>query len=100
VDGKMTLVMDGRMTPTRLRRELEQTAEVVIAAYQEMANTFDQGDYLATLSLFTQIRAAREQLMSALVQAAREHQNASWRDIGEALGLHRSSAQQRFGRPH
>lgn len=94
----MTLILDGTMTPTRLRRELEKKTAAIIAAYQEMLVILEREDYLGTLAHFKQIREMREEIISGLVDASREYQDASWREIGEALGLHRSSAQQRFGR--
>jgi len=76
-------------------RELKRHADALLAARV----LTEPGDEIAgAIEHSLRIQSAAEDVVRAVVQQARDH-GASWQTIGDALGVSRQAAFQRYGKP-
>ncbi len=100
---------DEEMLAARLLKSLrEQTAAHEVIAVDNRAGRFEsgaaalnhgarqaKGEWLAFAHQDVSFIAA-DWLARAEVMAARKHEDASWADVGQALGINRQAAHERF----
>lgn len=78
----------------------DAVGELRIAADQLLAAPILTGPdgYGAIVAQATRLRAMTEDVIAAAIQRARD-QGASWREVGDILGVSRQAAFQRYGKP-
>lgn len=74
--------------------ELREAADRLLAA----PILSDPEDFGAAIGQAVQLRAIVEKIISGAIQRARD-QGASWKEIGDILGISRQGAFQRYGKP-
>lgn len=92
---------DGAGVPVRVKRSkrYRETQEVAGAARRMIRATGRRaGGDVDALPLLLALRAEVDEAMVAAVESCREEWGWSWEDVGRVLGVHRTTAQQRWGR--
>jgi len=74
--------------------ELREAADRLLAA----PILSDPEDFGAAIGQAVQLRAIVEKIISGAIQRARD-QGASWKEVGDILGISRQGAFQRYGKP-
>jgi uncharacterized protein with PIN domain len=86
---------------TRLEQPALSQALVTLAEALDARNaeTADAPSYLELAILVARLETQLDDLSRLLVHLARRHEQTSWQDIGDALGVTRQTAYKRFGAP-
>ncbi|MFD1715359.1 DUF3887 domain-containing protein [Amnibacterium flavum] len=80
---------------TEAMRDLRRHSDALLAS---RVLTDDDDDFVGAIGYALRIQASADEVVRAVVQQARER-GTTWQAIGEALGVTRQAAFQRYGKP-